>query len=119
MAKLASILKNDRDLTINLGDGEPLQVTYQPGAVTPETEDAFMSKADSQRGGLALAQFLCSVLTAWDLVGDDGKVYPITEKGLRKLPIAFLGMVVTAITNDMRPNPQNAATSHGGSLAAG
>jgi hypothetical protein len=38
---------------------------------------------------------------------------------LRKLPIAFLGLVVQGITGDMRPNATSAAPLNGGLVAAG
>jgi hypothetical protein len=119
MPKLASILADKRTVPVDLGDGEMLTVTYRPSAVTPESEDQFLNTLAEQRGGGALAKFLALTILTWDLIGDDEKPSPTTEKALRKLPIFFLSSVVKAITGDMRPDPQNAATSNGGSLAAG
>lgn len=119
MPKLANILNNKRTVPVELGDGETVNVTYKPAGVTPETEEQFLTSVDNQRGGGGMAKFLSQTVVEWDLTGDDEKMYPVTEKALRKLPLPFLSKVITAITGDMRPNPQNAATSNGGSLAAG
>lgn len=118
MPKLATIMADRRTVPVDLGDGETLTVTYRPSGVTPETEEQFLGSVDQQRVGGGLAKFLAPILVGWDLTGEDEKPYPTTEKALRKLPLTFLNKVVTAITADMRPNPQNAATSTGGSIAA-
>lgn len=119
MAKMrvGQLVKDARTVQVDV-EGEPLSVTYRPSEITPATEAAMMDQVDGSRAGGGLCKLLTKVLIGWELVGDDDKPYPTTEAALRKLPIAFLGMVVKGITDDMRPNPPSAATSNGGSIAA-
>lgn len=116
--RVGQLVKDVRTVEIPI-DGEPLSVTYRPSAITPATESAMMDEVDGSRAGSGLCKLLSKVLVGWDLVGDDDKPYPTTEAALRKLPIAFLGLVVQGITGDMRPNAPSAAPLNVGLEAVG
>jgi hypothetical protein len=116
--KVGQLVKDARTVEIPI-DGEPLTVSFRPSEFTPATEAAMMDQVDGSRAGGGLCKLLAKVLVSWELVGDDEKPYPTTEAALRKLPIAFLGLVVQGITGDMRPNATSAAPLNGGLVAAG
>ncbi|MCE7982543.1 MAG: hypothetical protein DYG89_15235 [Caldilinea sp. CFX5] len=116
--KVGQLVKDVRTVVIDV-EGEPLGVTYRPSEITPATEAAMMDQVDGSRAGGGLCKLLTKVLIGWELVGDDEKPYPTTEAALRKLPIAFLGVVVKGITDDLRPNGTSAAALNDGSVAAG
>lgn len=115
--KVGQLVKDARTVAVDV-EGEPLNVTYRPSEITPATEAAMMDQVDGSRAGGGLCKLLAKVLVGWELVGEDEKPYPTTEAALRKLPIAFLGLVVKGITDDMRPNGQSAAASNAGLVAA-
>lgn len=116
--RLSHVLADERNVTIEI-DGEKLAVTYRPSSFTPEVEDAFLSTMDNRRSGNAMAQVLAGMLVGWDLQDEQGSVYPTTEAELRKLPMLFLGQVVEAIMEDIRPNARKRSSSNGGSLVKG
>jgi len=116
--KVGQLVKDARTVQVDV-EGEPLNVTYRPSEITPATESAMMDQVDGSRAGGGLCKLLAKVLVSWELVGDDDKPYPTTEAALRKLPIAFLGIVVKGITDDLRPNGPSAAASNDGLAAVG
>lgn len=129
--KLSALKGKVRDLDVLVPgtDGEPdeiVKVKYQPGELTLEVSDqmneAFRSDGDTS----VVAMFLEKVLVEWDLEEDildeDGnptgetKPVPTTKAGIKKVPVPFLGLLMQAIGEDARPNPQTGESSRNGSL---
>jgi len=110
MPKLSNLLAET--VTIKVPDLD-MTITYRPGNVTPEAHDATMELLDGKRQPAAAAKSLAASLVSWDLVGDDDKPYPITEKALRKLPVHILFRVFGAIQEDLNPNEQKSKASGG------
>lgn len=108
--RLSELMRDTRTLTLTVGE-DTLTVTYRPGGITPETEDRLESLAQEQRVGQSLIALLLDTLTGWDITDDKGKALPVTEAQLRRLPLALLGQLVRAITEDMRPNALSGGTS--------
>ncbi len=95
-------LKQDRrTCTVEYG-GETASLTYRPSGYTPEVEDRFQTFIESSRSANGFAGFLANILVEWDVLDDNGKMFPITLEDLRTLPARFLTSVVNAITADMR-----------------
>lgn len=113
MAKISHILKGQRPLTVDLGDGETLNLTYRTGAITPANHDFTIDLVNEQRIGAALAKSLSLSLLSWDLTDDDGAAYSVTEDTLRQLPVRFLDQVFSAIQDDLVPNERKPKTSGG------
>ncbi len=112
--KISELMRDRRTVIIPVGDDD-VAITYRPAGLTPETEENLTKYANDQRGGAALVAFLADCLVEWDITDDSGKPLPINTKTLSKLPIVFLGQVVSAISEDMRPNPPSAVTYGAGS----
>lgn len=110
--RLSDLMRDSRTITVPVGD-DVLTVTYRPSGITPETEERLAKLGQDQRLGASMIALLSETLAGWDLVDDKGKTLPITEAQLRKLPMRFLGDLVRAMTEDMRPN-----SSSGGESAA-
>ncbi len=101
--RLSELMRDTRTVTLAVGE-ESLTVSYRPGGITPETEDRLEAFAQNQKVGASMIALLLDTLTGWDITDDKGKTLPVTEAQLRKLPLALLGQLVRAITEDMRPN---------------
>lgn len=79
--------------------GEEINITYRPGAYTPEFEE------------LTIFDGLLRIVSAWDLLGDDGQPYPLTREALQVLPSPFLTAVWRRIAEDVRLDPTKPAAS--------
>lgn len=102
------------ELTVPGSDGEPdesVWIKYKPGELTLETADRLQELVEQGKDREVLTTMLVPVLEGWDLQDDDGTELKITEDVLRTVPIQFLGQIVTALTDDARPNPPKAALS--------
>lgn len=110
--KISQILNDSKSLSINV-EGETLNVTYKPSALTPDIEENFLSNVESKRSGFALAQFLTSILSDWDLVNDADEKYEITLDNLKKLPINLLNTIIGEIFEDLSPKKTKSQKSKG------
>lgn len=109
--RLADLRKETRPITFEFA-GEPVTVSYSPGAFTPELEDeANLAEANHQLR--AMAQMLSKILVAWDVMGDDGQALPVTLELLRAMPAQFLAAILKGIMDD-----NTVPKASGGSFAA-
>jgi len=104
--KLSDLTKETRKLFVNLGAHEPLEIKYRARAYTAELENNLASA--HERPATALAQMLGSLIVDWNLVDDDGNLYPLDNEHLSKLPVQVMIAIFQAIAEDMRPNQQTA-----------
>jgi hypothetical protein len=83
-------------------DGDTVNVTYATGKVTPHY--------GASLEGRQIAEALPEIVTAWDVLGDDGQPLPCSIDVTRQLPVKFTNAVMAAIQEDQRPNGRRAAT---------
>jgi len=129
MPKLSDLVKGVQDVTFDY-DGEPVMVTYRANAISLrqaslitdfanlqqryEESDSQADESDLQRESDALHSLVTTLVNnvvKWDLLNDDGAMYPISEKSLTDLPLRFLFAVFGAMMRGERPNPQNGERS--------
>jgi hypothetical protein len=115
---LSELQKDRKTVTVSVGE-ETAEVVYRPSAYTPEVEDEFRLALDGGRPSDALARWLASMVTAWELVDENGEQVPPTYEEMRTLPSEFLSLVVTAISEAGRPDKEARKNSGGGSLRKG
>lgn len=108
--KLATIKNKALKSTIDFGDGETLNLVYNPSNFTPRFFES-ITHEDGKNTVSDLAVFISSLVTEWDLVDDSGAVVPLTMDSLCCLPIEFLGKVVDRINADQNPNPPSSTAS--------
>ena len=108
--RVSNLAKNTRETIVSY-EGEAAAVTYKPGAVTPNMLDEM--QANKENAG-ALVSLIRRCVSQWDVLQDDGKQLPTDSPAVGDLPVAFLNVVLTAIFEDMRPNPQTGGTSAAG-----
>lgn len=117
--KLSALVQKERSIQVRVGegDGDIVNVTYAPGRITLAMADAIQAAAAGVGGGemKAIEAVLVPVLVSWDLEEDDGSLLPCDGEGLKRVPMEFLGMLMSAITEDSRPDPTKAGTSEDGS----
>lgn len=89
-------------------EGEPCWVEYRPAAVT----GAFFERLLEKRGTAANALYVAEVITAWDVLDEDGQMLAPSYEQAMTLEPQFVAAVVNAVVEDMRPGK----TSGGGSF---
>jgi len=113
--KLSHLCETERTVTVRFEDTEEtLTVSYRPMGFTPLTEERLQECQEQGRIGRGLVSLLLDCLVGWDLLDDKGKPLAIDNDTLQSLPLNLLARIVSAIGEDMRPNPQSA-----GSFGAG
>jgi hypothetical protein len=108
--RVSNLAKNVRETTVAY-EGETAAVSYKPGSVTPNMLDEM--QAHKEDAG-ALVSLIRRCVAEWDVLQDDGKPLPTDAPAVGDLPVAFLNAVLTAVFEDMRPNPSTGGTSAAG-----
>lgn len=107
--KVSDLQKDRAELRIELDPENPdevLNVVYNPKAYTIEMEENLEALDGSDYKAKAFAVLLVPMLLEWDLYNEEPGDYPPTEENLKKLPVAVLGVIVSAIGDASRPDPQ-------------
>lgn len=95
---------------------EFVSVTYSPGALDIEMAERMSEIALSSIADIAVVSVMLEpLLVSWDLQDEDGSPWPCDEEHLKKTPVMFLGLILSAIQEDARPNPQRPVSSENGS----
>lgn len=129
MPKLSELVKGVQDVIFDY-DGEKLTVTCRANAISlrqaslitdfatiqqrADGSDSQADGSDLQRESDALnslVRTLVNNVVKWDLLNEDGTMYPITETSLRDLPLRFLFAVFGAMMRGERPNPPSGERS--------
>lgn len=83
MPELASLTRQKPvNVTIDLGDGDTVTVTFDRNKVTPGWVDAMQKRGDGD--ALALSHGLAETIHAWD-VTEDGQPFPPTGENIGQL----------------------------------
>jgi len=114
---LSQIAINEATITLtggSLGDGS-LTITFYPGRITEET--VAMPQAFANTSAEAFKQnfadfnaMLVGLIKSWDLLEDDGSVFPLDAVRFGKLPIAFRMQVYQGIMENISPEAVAAST---------
>lgn len=99
-----------KTVTIEFGD-ESMTVEFRLSAITPSTL-AVLQSADGDKLE-ATVEFLCEVLSKWEVVDEDNETLAIDPVILSALPVDFLTAIATAITADVQVPKQNTTSSFG------
>lgn len=114
MPSLKQLVEPTKRLVVLFGDVE-LKLQYRPSAVTPRFQKAV---AAAQRDGdidALMLDPLCRLIASWDLTDEDGALIPLEPDALANLPSTILKDLLTAIGEDMTPDPLKGAASSNGS----
>lgn len=102
------------------GSTESVWLDYRPGELTLEVSDRIKEAVVSGFEADVAEILLAPILEDWDVeddvLGDDGEptgeVVHLSPKngGIKKVPLAFLGLVLQAVQDDAVPNARRGAT---------
>lgn len=134
MPRLSAVIRDRAEIEIPLEEGEVLTIAYRPSRVSTDLTETMTelrrAYAKHQAGTLEpeeterLAEQmrarqvygpLCELLISWDLTDEDDVTYPITEDGIRRVPLSVLGFILGQIMGDNRPNLKTSPRSSEGS----
>ena len=106
MPKLSSIQKSNalREVPIDFGDGEVLTLTIDGNLFTVGFLKRLQALDESDLP--AFADMFFSLVKAWDLTDDNGKVLPFKQSTIESLRIETFVAIVKRINESQNPNPE-------------
>lgn len=104
---LAKMASNTAEVTLQIGE-DTVTAVYYPSRVTEKvfaqlqsfakmTEDTIIEQFGS------LNEMLANLIKSWDVLNEDGSMYPLTPEALADLPLFFRTTLIQAIMGDIRP----------------
>jgi hypothetical protein len=90
-----------------------LTVVWNPSAYTPAFEAELLARAEEHPTG-AMAFACTSLLVEWDLENDEGPI-PLTEEGLRNVPLSVMAQIFKQIRIMAQPTSEEGKASGDGS----
>lgn len=115
--RLTDLQRDEREFEFEF-NGETMQVTYQPSAYTPATEDEMQAAFESGRPANGLARILSHVILDWELMDGEERL-PVEIAVLTRLPNEFLVALSNAVVADQQEDRDTLKNSGGGSLRKG
>lgn len=111
--KISQLISDSAHLPISFSEGETLNVYYTPSKMTPASlaDMGTVEGLSGQEQVDAIVRLTANLLTKWDLTDDNNKVIPVTEEGLRHVPLLILNRVLVEIAGDMQVGKANGAES--------
>ncbi len=113
---LSKIAANTADVTLQVGD-DVVTITYYPNRLTEKLYVEVMDLADEEKNkdipenSKRLNEVLVMLVKSWDILNEDGSMFPITVESLPDIPLSFRFEIYGAIFADMRPNAQEPTTN--------
>jgi len=108
------LVRNERTISVEI-DGQEGEVTYRPGAMTPELEGVLTRASDPAQ---AVVDVMAELLIGWDVLDENGEVLPTDAETLAALPSSLISEIYRAITADMSDLREMRKNSGGGSRQA-
>lgn len=88
---------NEAALALTI-EGETLNLVYYPNKLTTKA----ITQIDNGLDGMN--QTLSEVIKSWDLLNDDGSMYPLDAESIASLGVGLLFQIARGIAQDIRPN---------------
>jgi hypothetical protein len=84
-------------------EDEYVNLEFRPGALTLGALSRLYEAAKADTfDPEAMEEMLKPILVSWDLLDDDGSPLPITREGLHKLPMEFVGELITVLAGNAK-----------------
>jgi hypothetical protein len=96
----AKMAANEASVTITGGPlgNDSLTVVYYPNKLTPQVLIELDQVFDK------MCQRFSEVVKSWDMLADDGSMYPLDPASLEALGVPVLQLIIKRIVQDTRPN---------------
>lgn len=101
--KVSTLAKKVEQARMVVGDDpdDVVNIEFRPGAITLGAMDKLAQAAAAASFDPAVFEdLLTPILVKWDLLDDDGTPLPIDRTGLHKLPLEFVGELITVLTTN-------------------
>lgn len=96
----ASSLAKTREVHLDFGEDGDLNLTIDPGALTPATQMKLAAAGEEDVS--VFCEFLPKVIRKWDLTDDAGNIIPLTEVGIADVPFIALGEIFSKMTEALQ-----------------
>ena len=105
--RVSDLQKGTRSIEVEYM-GETFGIVYRPGAATAETAIAMQEQMDGEEGSVpvALVDSIVRMVVSWELEDDEDNQIGVTEDVTKRLPLALLNAILTAIADDQNPTPR-------------
>lgn len=115
-ASLSQLVRNKRRIDIPLEDGASIFIEYRPAAITPRLEEeinaAREDAATKEQVFTAVAHYLLTAISAWDVLDTSGNVIPLTAEGFHDhVDYESLMLLFDTITTDAQMGEATGANS--------
>ena len=110
--KVSDLNRDRKELAVDLGDEDVVNIVYNPRAYTIEVEEAIEAatsvdeKGEKQFKASSLLIMLEPMLIEWDVYESEPGDFPPTAENMKKVPIDTLGKIIEAIGNAARPSSE-------------
>lgn len=102
--KASTLIKSEEVVLIFDGDGpeedRTLNLTVNPGALTPAKEAAIRASDDDDSE--PLATLVMELVSEWDLFDDEGALVGLDKDSLMNTPIIVLALVIDGIGREFQ-----------------
>ncbi len=109
---LKQLREETKELCLPVGD-DRIIFSYRVNAFTPEMEEMLHLAEDDEVKSRSIREMVKRLVVRWDLKEDekDKHFLPITDENLLLIPTKILVEMITAIGEDLSPDPTLAANS--------
>jgi len=115
--RLSALTADRRTIVVQFGE-DSLSLTYRPSAFNAVQEERELEQRAKGQHLKSQASSLAEIITAWDLVDDDGKPLPVSEAVIATLGLDVVSRLTRAVLDDLLPNRPTPIASPNGSAAA-
>jgi hypothetical protein len=111
--KVSDLSKDRVDLVVDLGEGDEINLVYNPKAYTIAIEEEMESlgigegdDGEKRFKARALAVMLSPMLVEWDICQETPGDFPPTEDNIKHIPVEVLGKIVEKIGENSRTSSE-------------
>jgi hypothetical protein len=113
---LANLAADTATARVDYGAAGDINIVFHPNRITEQTLAAYAIVRDKNNEDMvanvaALRALILDLAESWDLFGKDGQPVPLTNDGLRTVPIMVLADVMAAMFQGSRLGESNGTPS--------
>lgn len=94
--KISNLAKKEKTIILDLGDGDEVELTYNPFAFTKQ----FYAELQENKEENSLFTAIVENVKRWSVVDDDGEIIPITVDFLKTLPMNLVMQMWVGVLKD-------------------